>query len=308
MRYPKKLEKGDTIGIICASSSIKTERIEECRKAIEDLGYKVKMADNLDVNPYQFIAGSGKVRAEWVNKMFADPEVDAIICARGGDGSGRIMPYLDLELIKNNPKIFVGYSDMTNMLTTLNQDCDMVAFHGPMISSNIVDDFDEETKASFFQAVNAEGTYEFKNPEGYELEVFREGIAEGTLTGGNLCLITHSLGTYYEVDFTDKIVFIEEITESLASCERAMTQLLNSGKLAKAKAILFGQYTYSDVSEDPRYETIEDYLKTSGLLDGLDMPIIFNVQSGHGFPMMTLPMGAYCKVDTRTKSITFEGR
>lgn len=308
MKYPKKLQKGDTVGIICASSSIKTERIEMCKKAIEDMGYKVKLADNLDINPYQFIAGSGELRGKWVNKMFADPEVDAIFCARGGDGSGRIMPYLDLEVIKNNPKIFVGYSDMTNILTILSQNCGLVGFHGPMVHSNIVDNFDDETKESFFQALNAEGTYEFKNPAGYELEVFREGIAEGTLTGGNLCLINHSIGTYYEVDFKDKIVFIEEVHESIASCERAMTQLANSGKLAQAKALLFGQFTDCDMSEDPRYETIEDYIRNTGLLDGLDMPIIFNVQSGHGFPMMTLPMGANCKVDTRSKTITFQGR
>lgn len=308
MRYPKKISKGDTIGLICASSSIKTERIALCVKTIEDMGYKVKLADNLDYHPYQFIAGSGQLRAEWVNKMFADPEVDAIFCIRGGDGSGRIMPYLNLDIIKANPKIFVGYSDMTNMTLVMNQICDTVAFHGPMVHSNMVDHFDEETKESFFQAIEADEDYEFKNPKGYELDVFREGIAEGRITGGNLCLLTHSMGTYYEVDTQDKILFIEEIGESLASVERAMSQMANSGKLAACKAILFGQFTNTDLSEDPRYDSIEDYIKTSGLLDGLDMPIVFNVQSGHGFPMMTIPMGAMCKVDTRTKSIVFQGR
>ena len=105
MKFPKKLKKGDTVGLICTSSAVTTERVSECVAVMEQLGYKVKLADNLDVNYGGYMAGTGEVRGQWVNKMFADPEVDAIFCIRGGDGSSRTMEYLDYDLIRNS-KVF----------------------------------------------------------------------------------------------------------------------------------------------------------------------------------------------------------
>ena len=134
MKYPKKLQQGDTVGLVATSSRVSTERIAECVKCMEDMGYKVKTAANLDTVYAGFMAGTGKERADELNKMFADPEVDAILCLRGGDGSSRIMEYLDYEVIKNNPKLFVGYSDVTNLHTALTKKCDLVTFHGPMVS------------------------------------------------------------------------------------------------------------------------------------------------------------------------------
>ena len=159
MRYPKKLEKGDTVGIICPSSPIQVKRINQCKNIIENLGYKVKMADNLAKNYAGYMAGSGKERGKWINTMFSDDEVNAIICVRGGDGGSRIMEYLDLDMIRKNPKIFVGYSDVTSLHLALNQSCDLVTFHGPMVSSNIVDDFDIETSKAFFDAINGDNEY-----------------------------------------------------------------------------------------------------------------------------------------------------
>ena len=137
MTYPEKLKKGDTVGLVCTSSPIKTERIEKCREAVENLGFKVKMADNLDAKFNGYMAGSGRERAKWLNTMFADPEVKGIFCIRGGDGSSRIMEYLDYEMIKNNPKVFAGYSDVTNLHLAFNKKCDFVTYHGPMVSSNM---------------------------------------------------------------------------------------------------------------------------------------------------------------------------
>ena len=145
MRYPEKLNKGDTIGIICPSSPVDEGKTPALIKKMEELGYKVKAADNLEENYGGFMAGTGKTRGEWINKMFADPEVKAVFCVRGGDGSSRIMEYLDYDVIRNNPKIFVGYSDVTNIHLGINQNCGLVTFHGPMVSSNILNDFDDET-------------------------------------------------------------------------------------------------------------------------------------------------------------------
>ena len=182
MRYPEKLNKGDTIGIICPSSPVEPGKTPALIKRMEDLGYKVKAADNIEENYGGFMAGTGKTRGEWVNRMFADPEVKAVFCVRGGDGSSRIMEYLDYDVIRNNPKIFVGYSDVTNIHLGINQNCGLVTFHGPMVSSNILNDFDDETAESLFAAINAEGDFEFKNPAGFDVKVLKEGKAEGILT------------------------------------------------------------------------------------------------------------------------------
>ena len=303
MKFPKKLNKGDTVGLVAPSSFISTERIDECVKAVENLGYKVKISDNLDAQYAGFMAGSGKVRGEWINKMFADPEVDAVFCIRGGDGSSRIMEYLDYKTIAENPKIFVGYSDITNLHLALNQNCGLVTFHGPMVSSNIVDSFDDESKESLYAAINADETYVFKNPKGFDIEVLKEGKAEGELIGGNLSLLSASMGTPYEMDTKGKIVFIEEVCEPLSKIEKWGYHLRNAGKFKDCKGVILGQFT-KVVNED--LESY-DYVKCfEDILEGLDIPVMYNVQVGHGNPNMTLPMGAVCKLDTGSKTIEFK--
>lgn len=303
MKFPKKLNKGDTVGLVAPSSFISTERIDECVKAMENLGYKVKISDNLDAQYAGFMAGDGKVRGEWINKMFADPEVDAVFCIRGGDGSSRIMEYLDYKTIAENPKIFVGYSDITNLHLALNQNCGLVTFHGPMVSSNIVDSFDDESKESLYAAINADEKYVFKNPEGFDIEVLKEGEAEGELIGGNLSLLSASMGTPYEMDTKGKIVFIEEVCEPLSKIEKWGYHLRNAGKFKDCKGVILGQFT-KVVNED--LESY-DYVKCfEDILEGLDIPVMYNVQVGHGNPNMTLPMGAVCKLDTGSKTIEFK--
>lgn len=302
MIYPKKLNPGDTVGIICPSSATTTEKVQQCVAAVEAMGYKAKLADNLDVNYAGYMAGSGKVRGEWINKMFADPEVKGIFCVRGGDGSSRAMEHLDYEVIRNNPKIFVGYSDVTNMHLAFTQKCDLVTFHGPMVASNMISDFDAESRESFFTAIEAEKDYAFKNPAGMELGVLKEGKAEGRLTGGNLSLLSASVGTDYSLDTAGKILFVEEVGESITKIEKWMYHLKNAGKLAQCAGILLGQFTNIRL-DDPAYGVNECIAE---ILEGIDIPVMYNVQSGHSKPMMTLPMGAVCKMDTQTKSIVFQ--
>ena len=303
MKYPKTLKKGATIGLIATSSDTETARVAACVKKLEDMGYKVKAADNLDSNYGGYMAGTGEIRGQWVNRMFADPEVDAIFCVRGGDGSSRIMEYLDYDMIRQNPKIFLGYSDVTNLHLALNQKCDLVTFHGPMVSSNMVDSFDEETEKSLFQALNAEEDYTFSNPEGFPIEVLKEGKATGKLIGGNLSLLSASIGTPYEMDTKNKIVFIEEVCEPISKIEKWAYHLRNAGKFRECSGVILGQFT-KIVNEDlPEFDSI---CCMKDVLEGLDIPVLYNVQSGHSKPMMTLPMGAVCTIDTSAPSIRFK--
>ena len=303
MKLPKKLEKGDTVGLVCTSSAVGTERIPQCIAVMEKLGYKVKTADNLDTNYGGYMAGTGKVRGEWINKMFADPEVDAIFCIRGGDGSSRTMEYLDYDLIRKNPKIFVGYSDVTNYHLALTKYCDLVTFHGPMVSSNMVDGFDDETKNSLFSVINGDNVIEYKNPEGYDIKVLKEGKAQGKLIGGNLSLLSASIGTPYEVDTEDSILFIEEVCEPMSKIEKWTYHLRNAGKLKNCRGILLGQFTKVTNDECPEYDVIRCM---TDIFEGLDIPVMYNIQSGHGSQIMTLPMGAICTMDTEAGKITFE--
>ena len=302
MIYPKKLEKGDTIGIIATSSPIPAEREALCVEVLEKMGYKVKKADNLSTNYGGYMAGTGKVRGEWVNKMFADPEVDAIFCVRGGDSSSRAMEHIDLDIVRANPKIFVGYSDVTAPHLAFNQDCGLVTFHGPMVSSNMVDQFDEETARSFFEIVNGEGDINYWNPAGKPIEVMKEGKASGTLVGGNLSLMTASIGTPYEVDTTGKILFIEEVGDSLDNMERHAFQMRAAGKYQKAAGFFLGQFTRCGNPKMPEYDYLECF---KDIFDNLDIPVMYNIQSGHEFPMTTLPLGAECTIDTADRSIVF---
>lgn len=302
MKYPPKLKDGGTIGLICPSSAIKTERIPICIKALTDMGYRVKTAGNLDADEYGYIAGSGRTRAWWLNQMFADTGIDAIFCARGGDGSAHMMEYVDYELIRRNPKIFVGYSDVTNLLLGITQNCHMVVFHGPMVSSNMAEAFDTETKFSFFEAINGEHPYRFHNPAGKEIGVLREGRAVGELTGGNLSLLSASIGTPYEVQTAGKLLFIEETGESTRKIDKWMTHLKNAGKLSACAGILLGQFE-GCICEKTSASSVLQYLAETDIFDGLSIPILFGIESGHGSPMMTLPMGASASVNTKKKEL-----
>lgn len=303
MLYPKQLKMGDTVGIICPSSAIPSDKIEKVKSCVENMGYKTKLADNLDKVFAGYMAGDGDERAKWVNRMFADLEVDAIFCVRGGDGSSRLMPYLDYETIKANPKIFVGYSDVTNIHMALNQICGMVSFHGPMISSNMIDGLTDEESTSFFDTINAESDFDYQNPNGYEIKKLKRGKAIGNLVGGNLSLLSASIGTPFEVESEDNILFIEEVCEPMSKIEKWIFHLRNAGKLDKCRGIVLGQFTKVENAEEPSYDENE---VTLAALRDLDIPVVCNVQSGHGKPMMTLPLGALCTIDADEGKISFK--
>lgn len=301
MVYPDKIKEGATIGLVSTSSPITAEREEQCVKAIEEMGFKVKKAPNITASKGGYMAGEESLRGETLNSMFADKDVDAIFCIRGGDGANRIIDYLDLDVIRDNRKPFVGYSDVSSLHLLFNQKCDMVTFHGPMVSSNIVDNFTPEVKEAFFAAINADAEYIYKAPAGHELKIAREGKAEGVMTGGNLTVICASLGTPYDMDTDGKILFIEEVGEHVGNLDRHVYQLRNAGKFDNIKGIVLGQFT--DCRED-----VPGYDMTRIILDAIgdkDIPVIYNIQSGHDNPMINIPLGAMTCIDTSKKELRF---
>lgn len=303
------LQKGDKVGLVSPSSPVTEEKMNLAVKHLGSLGFEVIPGKHtmalpyLDL-PFPYLAGEAKSRAEEINQMFADSQIKAIFCMRGGYGSSQIMPYLDYELIGRNPKIFVGYSDITNLHTALNQICHMVTFHGPMPASNFLDGMDAYTCQSFFSYFTAEKTCDFANPENEDgFQVISEGEAEGILTGGNLSVLARSVGTFYQMNASGKILFLEEINESIPVIDMLLTQLEQTGGFKEVKGILFGDFTNCKDGENPPKLSLEDFLIRR--FSNLKIPVMCHLRSGHNCPMGTLPFGAFCRMNTYLCKITF---
>lgn len=302
MIFPEKLKKGDTIGILAPSSPVTKEEASSCKALVEEMGYKVKMASCVCRSIHGYSAGTGEERAKDLMEMFACKEIKAIWCIRGGDTSSHLMDKIDFEIIRQNPKIFVGYSDVTNLHVNINQRCNLVTFHGPMVKSNMLKNFDDFTRESFEKALNMEKELILDNPKGEDFKVMVEGQAEGVIIGGNLSLITSMIGTPYEIDTKGKILFIEDVDEPVRKLDRMMYQLKYSKKLDEAEGIIFGDFTDCVNKADKSYDVVE---MLKDLLVDYKKPVMYNIKSGHCHPMSTIPLGTKCIMDTESKTIKF---
>lgn len=301
MIFPEKLHPGDMVALTAPSSPISGEEAERCVAYIEGLGYTVKAGDSLYSSLHGYMAGTGRARAAELNAMFADNEVKAIFCVRGGDTSARAIEHIDLDMIKANSKIFVGYSDITSYHTLFSR-AGLVTFHGPMVRSNMIDGFDDYSREAFWKILEMGESASLENPPGVEIKAARPGIARGRLTGGNLSLITSMLGTPYEIEAKGRILFIEDVDEPVRHVDRMLHHLKFSGKLGEAAGVIVGSFEGSVNKKDPNYgleELILDFFADYG------RPVLYNVQAGHCFPTATLPIGAMCEIDAQGAGITF---
>lgn len=312
MIFPEPLKKGDNVFLFCPSSSIIPEEdIEKCKKVIIDLGFNPVIGKSLYENYGGYMAGKAEIRIEDLHEAFSRKDIKGIFCVKGGYSASQLLDKIDYELIKNNPKVFVGYSDVTNLHIVFNQKCNLGTYHGPMVKSNMINDFNDYTKSSFFEAMeNQEWKYE--EPENMPLSILTDGnissdIINGILTGGNLAIIVTTLGTKYEIDTKDKILFLEDVDEETGSLNRMLTHLKYAGKLEDCKAVIFGNFaacknTYT--KENQHYELIE-LLKD--FFAEYDKPVIYGMESGHKKPyMFTLPLGAKCSINLRSREISFK--
>lgn len=310
MRIPKSLKKGDTIGLIGASSPTPPENLQKAIEAVENLGFKVVVGETCHER-HGYLAGKDELRAREVNEMFANPTIDGIFCIRGGYGAHRIIPLLDLELIKANPKVFAGYSDVTALHIVFNQICDFVTFHSPMPSTEFIKpEMDEYTWNSFINHVtNTDGKdYLLENADGKEVTTLVAGEATGQLVGGNLTLVTASLGTPYEIDTKGKILFLEDIDEYERSVDRMLTQLKLAGKLDDAAGILLGAWT-NCVAPNP--DKLEQSLRLQTIFEEIIVPTgtpaLMDITCGHVLPTLTLPLGKTVEFNSVSKKIKVLG-
>ena len=280
----KKLQAGDTISIIAPCGNVDMQKIQNAKKYFESKGYKVKLGKNI-VKCDRYLAGNDAERLEDLENAFSDKEVNAIVCARGGYGAIRLIDKINFDIIKQNPKIFCGYSDVTALSMILLKRAGLSTYSAPMAQPDFSACIDEFTEKSFFNALTNDSIEIL--PE-YKY-TYRSGDAEGILFGGNLSTIVSLCG----LDFIPNekfIFFAEDLNEPAYKLDRYFTQLLNIPKFRQnLGAILLGEFL--DVDE-PEY--LEEFFNE--LARTLDVPIITGYPFTHDTSKATVPIGAYAKV------------
>ncbi|MEZ4907908.1 MAG: LD-carboxypeptidase [Saprospiraceae bacterium] len=295
---PNRLKKGDTIGLIAPASSASDDAYKRALKNISDLGFKYKLGQNL-LKKNGYLAGSDAERANDINSMFADDEVNAVWCIRGGYGITRIINDIDYDIIKSNPKVLIGYSDITALHLAINKMTGLITFHGPVASS----EFTPYTKENFINILVEGGkiisnTSEMQRAKGdiYSPYIINPGEMKGKLVGGNLCLLSALAGTKYDFDASGKIVFIEDIDEKPYRIDRMLTQLLDASNLQRASGIILGVMKGCEKVKGDNSWTLEETLKDR--LGDLNIPVYYGFSFGHIKNNCTLPVGAEAVFNT----------
>jgi len=301
---PPCVNAGETIGVVAPAWSFDKASFMEGVEKLKSLGFMVKYDPSI-FSRYWSMAGIDRQRAEQINRMFADKEVKAILCANAGYGSIRTLPYLDKRTIRKNPKVFVGYSDITILLAYLRSIARMVVFHGPVLAGEIYEGMNRETLDSLMRTVG--NTSPIGAIEVNSLKSIMPGRASGLLVGGNLSMIISSLGTPYEIDTRNRILFLEEIDESLETIDNHFMQLKLAGKLKSIKGIILGQMIGCRDTSGNGF-TVADLI--DDIFDSKDIPVVLGFPSGHRHhdgPNITLPFGIGVTVDADKPSIVVHG-
>lgn len=296
---PRGLRPGSTVGIVCPASGANTADIQEFVDVCRFWGVKVKLGKNISKRS-GYLSAPDQDRASEFMQFIEDPEVDAVVCARGGYGVMRILPMLDFTSIRQAGKIIMGFSDITALLIAANQLSGMVTFHGPVASSS----FDEFTLKSLRETVVTETVQAPSAFTNQKLTTIAPGIAQGKLTGGNLALVVSTLGTKYEIDTTDSILFLEEVNEEPFRVDRMLTQLWLAGKLQSCKGIALGNFRDCEArgsSISPVSYSLEQVLVQR--LASLGIPVVYGLPFGHVRSKLTVPLGVQAELDATSKSL-----
>jgi muramoyltetrapeptide carboxypeptidase len=292
IRLPVRLKPGAKIGIAAPAGPFDSQTFLRGTRIIEAKGFEVYVPQGLlEANGY--LAGSDEHRAEFVNQLFADKSIDAIVCARGGYGSLRILHLLDYDAVAKNPKIFIGFSDITALLTVLCDRCGLVTFHGPVLTS--LADADEITKVSLFQTVSSDTKLEIEVSEGITLS---PGAGSGILCGGNLNTLCHLVGTPFAPSFADKILFLEDRAEAPYRIDRMLIQMKLAGCFKGLAGIVLG--SFEDCGP-----TDEIFKIINEIFSDYHVPILAGMNAGHGSPNLTLPMGIEATLDADRHMLSY---
>src|SRR5258706_1672546 len=303
---PAPLARGDTIGIVAPASNIRREDLEAGCRALERLGYTPFYFDSILERDLYF-AGSADRRLRELHAMFERPEVRAILCARGGYGCNYLLEHLDLDLVRRHPKIFIGYSDITTLLTWMLDAAGLATFHGPMAATAFAsvpatDGWPCEVDAtSWHVALSSEpAEWSLSSANHAGLRGLVSGDADGTLYGGCLSLLVASLGTPYELRTAGTVLFLEDVGEKPYRIDRMLIQLGLAGKLADVRGVVFGEMKDCLQPGGQEYGLEEVVTRVlEGFCPG--KPVAFGLRSGHVTPAGgTLPFGVRARLEVRS--------
>jgi muramoyltetrapeptide carboxypeptidase len=300
---PPRLKPGDTIAMIAPAGKPKPDDLKLGADRIKKLGYNVYVHPQCHLRR-GYLAGDDKARAAALMEVFADSRFKAIFAARGGFGCQRLIKYLDLDIIEANPKIFVGYSDLTVLLHAFNSQ-GLITFHGPMPAIDFADKHPQFGLTNLFNILTGKGyPIQLKNPpKAGPFKIYHQGKASGILSGGNLSLLNKLAGTPFMPSFRNKLVFLEDTGEEPYRLDGYLAHLFMASDIAKASSFIFAPFYDCKITKRtfPSLtvaQVFDDYFR------GLKVPIITNVACGHGNENLTLPIGIKAAIDTTKKQFT----
>ncbi len=302
---PHRLKEGSTIAVIAPAGPPESQRLKRGKSLFEKKGYKIKIYPQTR-RKLGYLAGDDKSRARALNDAFADERVNAVICARGGYGAVRLLPYIDFDLIRKKPKIFIGYSDITILLLSIFKKCNFVTFHGPMFAIEFGKKVRPYTANIFFSIVS-DPTREtrIKIPAGFKINVISGGVAKGRIVGGNLCLMTKLIGTGLLPSFKDRIVFFEDTEEEPYRIDGYLSQLFQTTDFGKAAGYIVGEFTRTE----PKFGGMKGWNVKQVIIDyfkGIKKPTIYGFPCGHGKEKITIPIGVRAVLDADRKELIFK--
>ncbi len=304
---PPRLKQGDMIALVTPGSYITEEEKEESIKNLRSLGFYVTYSDRL-MQKKGYFSATDKERAADLNKMFERKDVQGIMCARGGYGGARILPFLDYDLIENNPKPLIGFSDVTAIQYAIYKYSSLITFHGPVSISTF-----SKFSIRNFEKVLMDPTFELeltnstarKNYNPYGITVISEGTAEGELIGGNLSIAVSLIGTEYDVDYSGKIIFLEEFLEEPYRIDRMLTQMIQAGKFKDAAGIALGVFKLCEPNKtNPSFAGSYSLMEVlQDRLGNLGIPVIYGLSFGHVIDKFVLPVGVKAELNTETEQL-----
>jgi muramoyltetrapeptide carboxypeptidase len=292
MLKPPRLRSGDRVAIIAPASPFNRDEFDKGVAELRHLGFDAVFEESVFAQHGGYLSGEGNIRAKAFLDAWRDPTVRALIAVRGGYGSVHVLPYLENQNLRDTPKAFIGYSDLTSVLTYLTAGCEIVSFHGPMLDRRLGRGIDAYDRDTFVRALTSpEPLGELPAPA---LETFSKGEAAGPLLGGTLAQLVASLGTPYAFKPpTGYVLFLEEVSERPYRIDRMLTQLRLAGILEAAAALVLGEFL--ECNEPGGEPSARGVL--ADLLRDFEGPVVYGFPSGHTRgPMVTLPFGVRARV------------
>ena len=289
---PPRLKPGDTIGVVAPAGPFDPKIFAQGLSTVESMGFRTRVSDEI-FEKTGYLAGNDAHRARLVNRLFKDPAINAIVCARGGFGSLRILPLVDFDVIRENPKVFIGFSDITALLTSITTRSGLVSFHGPVVTT--LAKAPEITRNTLLGAISSDRPLEVQPANGV---VIQAGRAQGPLIGGNLTTLCHLLGTPFELRFKHRILLLEDRGEAIYRIDRMLFQMKLAGCFDGIAGLVLGSFEGCG-SLDAVFQVFEEHFRD------ISAPILAGFDVGHGEQNLTMPLGIEATLDTDRQLLSF---